>query len=96
MNELQQVQLSILQEMDRVCRKNGIRYFLFSGTLLGAVRHKGFIPWDDDIDVVLLRDEYERFIHLPQEEFGPSYFLQTNGSDPEYIQWSSLLQQCVK
>lgn len=85
MNELQQVQLSILQEMDRVCRKNGIRYFLFSGTLLGAVRHKGFIPWDDDIDVVLLRDEYERFVNLPQEEFGPNFFLQTNDSDPEYL-----------
>lgn len=84
MNELQQVQLSILQEMDRVCRKNGIRYFLFSGTLLGAVRHKGFIPWDDDIDVVLLRDEYERFVRLPPEEFDPNFFLQTSDSDPEY------------
>lgn len=84
MNELQHVQLSILQEMDRVCRKNGIKYFLFSGTLLGAVRHKGFIPWDDDIDVVLLRDEYERFVSLPPEEFGPNFFRQTNGSDPEY------------
>ncbi|OPX63504.1 MAG: LicD family protein [Methanomassiliicoccales archaeon PtaB.Bin215] len=84
MNELQQVQLSILQEMDRVCRKNGIRYFLFSGTLLGAVRHKGFIPWDDDIDVVLLRDEYERFVGLPPEEFGPNFFLQTSDTDLEY------------
>lgn len=84
MNELQQVQLSILKEMDRVCRKNGIRYFLFSGTLLGAVRHQGFIPWDDDIDVVLLRDEYERFVNLPPEEFGPALFLQTSATDPEY------------
>lgn len=84
MNPLQQTQLDILLEMERVCKKNNIRYHLFSGTLLGAIRHQGFIPWDDDIDVVMMRDEYERFLRLPQSEFGERYFVQTNMTDAQY------------
>ena len=73
---------SILQEFDRVCRKLDIPYVLFAGTMLGAVRHGGFIPWDDDLDVLMLRKDYERFLaeansELDQEKF----FLQKEFSD---------------
>ena len=58
---LQEVELEILLEIDRICQKRGIRYNIIAGTMLGAQRHEGFIPWDDDADVALLRPEYERF-----------------------------------
>lgn len=61
LRRLQLVELELLREVDRICTKNGIHYNIIAGTLLGAVRHGGFIPWDDDADVALLRDEYERF-----------------------------------
>lgn len=62
--ELRQIQLSILEKFHNFCNKNNIIYFLSSGSLLGAVRHKGFIPWDDDIDVSMLRSEYNRLIEI--------------------------------
>ena len=56
--------LEILLDFDKVCRNNGIRYSLAYGTLLGAVRHQGFIPWDDDIDVIVFRADYEKLIQI--------------------------------
>jgi len=61
LRQIQLIQLEMLEEVDRICRKCGIRYNIIAGTLLGAVRHRGFIPWDDDADVALLRPEYEKF-----------------------------------
>ena len=61
LRRMQSLQLEMLSEFDRVCRKNNIQYSITCGTLLGAVRHKGFIPWDNDVDVTMLRDDYEKF-----------------------------------
>lgn len=64
LQELKNCSLNILKYLDQICRENDIRYSLGYGTLLGAVRHQGFIPWDDDVDIMLLRPEYERLISI--------------------------------
>jgi len=78
------IELDLLLEFDRVCKKYGLKYFLMYGSLLGAVRHKGFIPWDDDLDVGMLREDYERFIEVAKDEFIEPYFLQTPYTDIDY------------
>ncbi len=80
---LQLKQLEAMVEIDRVCREKSITYYLIGGTLLGAIRHQGFIPWDDDLDIGLPRADYDRFVELAQEAFGDKYFLQTYDTDPE-------------
>ena len=65
----------MLCDLDRVCRENGIRYQLFGGSLLGAVRHGGFIPWDDDIDVIFPREDYERFLAIAPEQLPRENYL---------------------
>lgn len=77
------VLLDMLLEIDDVCKKHQLTYFLEAGTLLGAIRHKGFIPWDDDIDIFMPRKDYDQFVKL-SDEFPHPYFLQTPYTDPEY------------
>lgn len=64
LREVQLIELDILVEFDKFCKKNDLKYSLYAGSLIGAVRHKGFIPWDDDIDLAMLREDYERFISI--------------------------------
>lgn len=67
-SELKQIQLEILKSIDDFCRSNNLKYFLAYGTLLGAVRHKGYIPWDDDIDILMFREDYEKFISMYKDK----------------------------
>ena len=78
--------LDMLAYFDDLCRRHGIKYWLSSGTLIGAVRHGGFIPWDDDVDVEMLRDDYERLITVFKKEPDPKFILQTHCTDFYYFQ----------
>jgi len=82
------VLLDMLLKVDSVCKKYDLTYFLCAGTLLGAVRHKGFIPWDDDIDLLMPRKDYNILMNL-SKEFEQPYFLQTPYTDPTCF-WSSM------
>ncbi len=92
---IQQIELEIFKRFQTICTKNNIPYIALGGTMLGAVRHKGFIPWDDDIDVGLTRHNYQNFIsvcaNISKEDH---YFLQTPESDENYaLSYSKLMDQ---
>lgn len=80
----QNIMLDILKAVHNVCEENGIKYFLFAGSMIGAVRHNGFIPWDDDIDIGMLRPDYNHFCTIAQKALGDDYFLQNTKTDKGY------------
>lgn len=91
LRKLQLTELEILRELDRVCRKHNLRYYIVGGTLIGAVRHKGFIPWDDDIDVSMPRKDFNKLCKIAKEEFSGDYFLQTRKTDKKcYFYYAKL------
>ena len=86
LRRLQLTQLEILKVFDRFCREQGLKYSLYAGSLLGAVRHQGFIPWDDDLDVCMSRADYDRFIALWTEHPMDGYVLQNKENAPNFTQ----------
>ena len=85
--KVRNIQLGLLEEVKRICKKHGLRYYADSGTLLWAVRHKWFIPWDDDIDLIMFRDDYDKFISIAPKELHEPYILQAN-----YCGWFAKLR----
>ena len=83
-SKAQRIMLEILLVTHKICTENDITYFLDAGTLLGAIRHKGFIPWDDDIDIAMPRKEYERFLKIAPQHLPEDLFLQTTETDPSF------------
>lgn len=81
---MQHIQLDMLVELDRVCRKHNINYVIFGGTLLGAVRHKGYIPWDDDADIAMTREDYEKFKMVTGELDSSICYFQDHSTEPGY------------
>ena len=82
--KVQPILLDMVKEISRVCEENDIHYFLYRGTFLGAVRHQGFIPWDDDMDVAMPRADYERFCRIAPEKLGEQYCFQNWHTDRDY------------
>lgn len=82
MKEVWAVELDLLCKLQEICKKHNIEYFADGGTLLGCARHKGFIPWDDDIDIAMTRENYTKFCKVAKKECKHPYFLQTEETDP--------------
>ena len=78
------IEIDLMLQVDRICEKYDLKYFLVWGSMLGAVRHKGFVPWDDDLDIALPREDYEKLL-LHSDEFSYPYFLQTPYTDKGYF-----------
>lgn len=77
LRRLQLLELSALKAVDKVCKQLDIEYFLFGGSVIGAVRHNGFIPWDDDIDIAMYREDYDKFVAGAQALLGDAYYVET-------------------
>jgi len=84
LREAQLIMLEMLVEFDTICKKHNLQYWLDSGTLLGAVRHQGFIPWDDDIDLSMPLEDYLKFQEIAQDELSDNIFFQTSTTDKNF------------
>lgn len=82
--KLHKCQLLMAQEVKRICEENNIKYFVIAGTLLGTVRHKGFIPWDDDMDIGMLREDYNKFLEIAKNELSDTMAIESFETDPFY------------
>jgi len=84
MQALHENLLEVMDVFHEFCKEQGLTYYMLGGTMLGAYRHQGFIPWDDDIDLGMLREDYNRFIKIAEKEIKSPYFLQTTLTDEDY------------
>lgn len=85
LRKVQLMEFELLKKVKEICEENDITYYLSGGTLLGAVRHKGFIPWDDDVDIAMPRPDYERFVLIARDRFSKPWSLKEKDLDPEYL-----------
>lgn len=93
LRRLQLTQLEILKLFDRICKQYNLNYSLYAGSLLGAVRHQGFIPWDDDLDVCMPREDYEKFLAVWDKAKPEGYLLQNKENVPEFSQSFSKIRK---
>ena len=84
LKKLQKIELGILKEFDEICRKNDIDYFLVGGSAIGVIRHKGFIPWDDDIDVGMSRKDYDKFLKIAEKDYSDKYSILNNDHNNKF------------
>ena len=94
--ELRDIQMGILDDVHRFCEEQGLRYSLSSGTLIGAIRHKGYIPWDDDIDIYMIRNDYERFLKTYQDQTGRYRVLDPKKEEHYYYTFAKVVDQRTK
>ncbi len=94
LKKLHKVETEMLVELDRVCRKNDIPYYITAGTLLGAVRHGGFIPWDDDMDICMARSDFKRFLEVCKTDLSDDYYIECQELNPDY--WYAIPKICKK
>lgn len=92
LQEIQQVSLDILKDVHEFCVENDIKYTLFSGTLIGAIRHEGFIPWDDDLDIALTRPEYDKFVRTYRSKRGYKLFARERQGNNVYIAYARVCE----
>ena len=94
--DVKKVELDILINFDRFCKKNKLRYYLAGGTLLGAIRHKGFIPWDDDIDVCMPRPDFEKLIKIFPDKYENKYILKSIKRDNFLYPFAKIINNKTK
>lgn len=93
MKQVWQIQLGLLKKLLEVCKKYNLKIWAEGGTLLGAIRHKGYIPWDDDIDMMMLREDYEKLVSIAPKEFTGNLFFQCAKTEKDYIRGHAQLRR---
>lgn len=92
MKKVWAVELDLLNEFQKVCQQHGIKYFAIAGTLLGAVRHQGFIPWDDDIDIAMFREDYDKLVSIAPDAFSEPYDFMASGKIEHFFRGHAQLR----